>query len=92
MTRRALLATLAAGRVAVLTLGAWERLAAGFAVLEDHDTRLAGRLLVVEGPAGLAAVEAPRPDERVVPPLKSRRAAREFVAARLRAYERMWDG
>ena len=92
MTARQLQARLAAGEIAELTRAAWERLAAGFEVRERHDTRLAGELLVVRGPAGLAAVERPEPGRRVVRPLASAAAVRAFVKERLAAYDRLWDG
>jgi len=40
----------------------------------------------------LAAVEQPRPDERVVRALGDAEAVRAFVHARMEKYERMWDG
>jgi len=46
----------------------------------------------VRGRAGLAAVERPGAGRRVVRPLPDEEAVRRFVADRLTAYERMWDG
>ncbi len=84
---------LAAGRVARLAEAEWERLAAGFTVVAEHDTRIAGPLLVVrDGDGAWAAVERPAPGERAVRPLAGRKAADAFVRRRLDAYDRMWDG
>jgi hypothetical protein len=80
------------GRFIVMQLAEWEAVAQQFEVLEAHDTRLAGRLLLVRGAGGLAVVEQPEPKLRVLRPFKDKAAARAFVAARLAAYERMWDG
>ena len=87
-----LLGELGRGAIATLKASDWESLAAGFEVLESHDTQFAGMLLVVRGPSGLAAVEEPSAAVRVVRPLADESAARAFVAQRLALYERMWDG
>jgi hypothetical protein len=89
---------LADGDIVPLPVAAWERVAADFPVVEDHETGLAGHLLLVRRPvpgrksAGWAIVEQPKPAERVVRPLASAAEARALIADRLAAYERMWDG
>jgi len=93
-----LAAALADGAIVPLASADWERLASGFAVVEDHDTGLAGHLLLVRRPVpgrktgGWAIVEQPSPQERVVRPLKTAAEARALIADRMAAYERMWDG
>jgi len=93
-----LAAALADGAIVPLPVAEWERLAGSFPLVEDHDTGLAGRLLLVRRPvpgrkaAGWAIVEQPRPQERVVRPLKTAAEARALIADRMAAYERMWDG
>jgi len=69
-----------------------EGLADRFVLLESHDTRLAGKLLLVRGKRGLAAVERPGPGRRVVRRLDGESEARAFVEERLDTYDRMWDG
>jgi hypothetical protein len=83
---------LQAGGIVGISRAEWERLAPRFQVLEVHETRLAGQLLLVRGPAGLAAVERPERGRRVIRPLSDEVAARAFVQDRLDTYDRMWDG
>jgi hypothetical protein len=80
------------GKVAVLSDAQWHTLAAGYEVVESHDTEIAGLLQLLRGPAGLIAVEAPKPAERTVRALADEQLARAFVDDRLRRYERMWEG
>ena len=87
-----LLERLAAGEIVDLPHAQWEDLAASFEVIEQHDTRMRGMLLVVESSAGLAVVEEPSPALRVVRPLPTLHDVHCFVAERLAAYDRMWDG
>lgn len=61
MNARTLNSRLSAGEIVVLSRDDWEKLADGFEVLEDHDTGLAGRLLLTRGQAGLVVVEEPDP-------------------------------
>ena len=70
----------------------WTKLAGEFEEVERHDTLVAGHLLIVRGASGLAAVEQPSPDKRVVRRLSDDQEARRFVQDRLERYERMWDG
>jgi hypothetical protein len=83
---------LTAGEIVPLSGRDWDRLASGFEVVARHDTKVAGDLLIVRSAAGIAAVESPNPGDRVVRPLSDERTARSFVADRLRAYDRFWDG
>lgn len=92
MTARELAARLAAGDIVPLGEREWARLAAGFEVVERHNTGVAGELLIARGTSGLCAVERPDRDRRVVRPLADAASAAAFVAARLAAYERAWDG
>ncbi len=92
MTRDELAGRLAEERIVVLTAADWASLAGGLEVVERHATGVAGDLTVVRVDGGLAAVEEPRPDERVVRRLAGPDEARRFVNERLEAYERMWDG
>ena len=71
---------------------AWGELASEFEEVERHATGVAGDLVIVRVGAELAAVEEPRPDERVVRRLAGDDEARRFVAQRMEEYERMWDG
>lgn len=79
-------------RIVPLSASDWAKLAAGFDELERHDTLIAGDLLIVRGASGLAAVEQPSPDKRVLRLLSDDQEARRFVQDRLGQYERMWDG
>ncbi len=92
MNEPKLLQRLEAGEIVQLDRSEWEAASADFEVVEEHDTRLSGMLLVVRSAAGLAAIEQPKPDQRVVRPLATMEAARAFVADRLETYDRMWDG
>jgi hypothetical protein len=78
----------------IVTLGAedWSSLEKEFEELERHATFVVGDLLIVRGKTGLAAVEEPFRDKRVVRPLSSEEAKNDFVKKRLEKYERMWDG
>jgi hypothetical protein len=79
-------------RVVPISAADWAEVADGFEELERHDTLVAGYLLIVRGRSGLAAVEQPSPDKRVVRLLPDDQAVRRFVQDRLEQYERMWDG
>lgn len=80
------------GGTVPLSAREWEDLAAGFPVVERHETQLAGELLVVRVGEVLAAVEAPSRDARVARLLGGAAEARAFVTRRMEEYERMWDG
>ncbi|MBW2454866.1 MAG: hypothetical protein JRI68_10160 [Deltaproteobacteria bacterium] len=92
MDEPTLLERLEAGQIVLLDRAEWVAASAGFEVVEEHDTRLSGMLQVVRSAAGLAAIEQPKPDQRVVRPLADMDAARAFVTDRLETYDRMWDG
>jgi hypothetical protein len=79
-------------RIVPISASDWAELAGGLVELERHDTLVAGYLLIVRGTSGLAAVEQPSPDQRVVRLLSDDQEARRFVQDRLEQYERMWDG
>jgi hypothetical protein len=79
-------------RIVVLGAGEWSAVAGGLEVIARHDTGVAGDLLIVRVDGGVAAVEEPKADERVVRRLADDEEARRFVESRLEAYERMWDG
>jgi len=83
---------LGAGEIVLLSKAQWGRLAVRFEVVERHDTRLAGDLLLVRRDRLWAAVERPAPGQRVMRPLNDRQNARAFVAERLALYDRVWDG
>lgn len=70
----------------------WAECSAGVEIVERHPTQLAGDLLIVRLGGGLAAVESPSRDARVVRRLSDPEEARAFVAKRMEEYERMWDG
>ncbi len=93
----ALAARLAAGEIVPVRAEDWDGLAAGFQVVQAHDTGLAGELLLARHPRRgrsrrWVLIEEPDPDERVVRPLADEAAARALIADRLATYERMWDG
>lgn len=70
----------------------WSGLEGYFEEVERHRTFVVGDLLIVRGEAGLAAVEQPAREKRVVRPLPSEEEKDRFVRKRLETYERMWDG
>lgn len=92
MTAEDLLRRLPRDRIVRLTLQEWTAIADGFPEIERHATGVAGDLLIVHAGSEIAAVEQPSPDERVMRYLGDEPGARAFVADRLAAYERMWDG
>jgi len=75
-----------------LSAADWETMAGDFEEVERHHTVVAGSLVIIRVNGTLAAVEQPRPDERVVRALGSEEAVRVFVQERMEKYERMWDG
>jgi hypothetical protein len=79
-------------RIVALAKDEWLAVASTFPVEERHATGLRGDLWIVQTNAGLAAVEEPTPDQRVVRLLGSPDDASRFIADRLASYERMWDG
>ncbi len=83
---------LLAERIVPLAANEWSMLADSYEQLERHITGVAGDLLIVNGAAGIAAVEQPTPDQRVVRLLSDAEEVRRFVEQRMDEYERMWDG
>jgi len=83
---------LAAGEIVSLTKASWEKQAGGFTVVREVETGLAGALLIVEQDGLTAAVERPKEGRRVVRPLAGPGDAERFVAERMAAYDRLWDG
>jgi len=92
MTIKELDARLAAERVVEMPAATWARLAPAVEEVERHATGLAGDLLIVRSAGGLAAVEQPAPDARVIRRLSGRDEARALIARRLETYDKMWDG
>lgn len=92
MSAEALEQRIADERIVPLTTAEWDAVAAWFEEVERHHTMIAGDLLVIRSGAGLAAVEQPTPDARVVRLLDDAATVRTFVAQRMAQYERMWDG
>lgn len=79
-------------RILNLEESEWAALSGQFAMIESHDTCLAGELRIISTPEGPAAVEQPKPDRRVIRLLSDETEVRRFVQERLDAYDRMWDG
>ena len=92
MTIEELDARLDAERVVEMPAAQWTRLAPAVKEIERHATGLAGDLLIVRSAGGLAAVEQPAPDARVVRRLANAAEARALVSRRLETYDKMWDG
>ena len=92
MTRKQLLATLQAGKVAAVPRQQWPTLGRDFVESESHSTGMAGALRIGRFGAYLVAVEEADAGLTAVRPLPSRSAARSFVQQRLAAYDRLWDG
>ena len=87
-----LVARLAKGEIVRMSLAAWEKAASAFIMVESFATGLAGDIRLVRRDTDWAIVEDPTPAERVIRPLRDEKSARAFIADRLAAYERMWDG
>ncbi len=93
-----LMADLAAGKIAILTVEQWHELASRFSEVSRTPTGMGAAILLVRRPVpgrktpGWAIVEESKPGERVIRPLPSRKAAMTLIGERLAAYERMWDG
>lgn len=75
-----------------LAAAEWEAVAPAFEEIERHHTVVAGSLVIIRVGGTLAAVEQPRPDQRVVRRFDHDDAMRAFVRERMDTYERMWDG
>jgi hypothetical protein len=95
-TFKALVGRLAAGEIVPVDEVKWTAMEDGVTVVDDVDTAMSGRILLVRWPEGdgkgWAIVEDPAPRLKVVRPLKDEAEARALIADRLAAYERMWDG
>jgi len=92
MTLAELQTILDRGEVAPVPARAWSRLAAEFQETESHDTGLKGKLRLGTLAGRLVAVEEPDRTVRAVRGFRTRKAAADFVRARLEAYDRIWDG
>jgi hypothetical protein len=92
MVERELRQRLDSKRIVTLSASEWERVAGEFEILESHDTKLAGLLLLVRHGERLVAVERPGPGRRVLRRLDDEEEARTFIRERLASYDRMWDG
>jgi hypothetical protein len=92
LTKEEFVERLDSGGTVRLSATEWSHLSSHFAVVERHDTQLAGDLLIVEAAGRVIAVEAPSRDARVARLLGGRKEATEFVQRRFEEYERMWDG
>lgn len=93
MTVQELTDRLQGGEVVVFETEAWNALATSFDEVEVHDTHFYGNIRVMRGRGpGLMVAEEPRATERVVRLLDDEEAVAQFVAARMKTYDRMWDG
>ncbi|MDH3290524.1 MAG: hypothetical protein OEO20_04280 [Gemmatimonadota bacterium] len=79
-------------RILAVAAEAWHALADQFDEIERHATGIAGDLVIIRTPAGLAAVEQPNSTQRVMRLLTGDIEVRQFVRQRTEQYERMWDG
>jgi hypothetical protein len=98
LTFEGLVKKLATGTIVPLGENEWVGVAEHFPLVDDIDTFMSGRILLVRRPVptgkklGWAIVEDPAPNRKVIRPLKNEKEARALIAERLAAYERMWDG
>ena len=98
MTPEKLAEQLDAGSIVPMAESAWPALSETFPLVEEIDTHMSGRILLVRRPVpgkkglGWAIVEDPEPLKKVIRPLNNEKEARALIADRLAAYERMWDG
>jgi hypothetical protein len=93
MTVQELTDRLQAGEVVVLETETWSALATSFDEVEAHDTHFYGSIRVMRGDSpGFMVAEEPKATERVVRLLGDEGAVAQFVADRMRTYDRMWDG
>lgn len=93
---KSLVTRLTDGEIVPVDEAKWNAMKEGVTVVEDIDTAMSGRILLVRWPGekrkGWAIVEDPAPRLKVVRPLNDEDEARALIADRLAAYERMWDG
>ncbi len=93
-----LVGKLAGGAIVPMGADEWAGLAEHFPLVDDIDTFMIGRILLVRRPLpkgkkpAWAIVEDPAPSQKVIRPLKNEKEARALIAERMAAYERMWDG
>jgi hypothetical protein len=92
MSATALTEQLRAERILAVGAEVWRALADQFNEIERHATGIAGDLIIIRTPAGLAAVEQPNSTQRVIRLLTGDIEGRQFVRQRMEQYERMWDG
>lgn len=92
MKRDSLASRLDHEKILRLSRNEWEQAADQAEILERHDTRIAGELLLIRLEQHLAAVERPEAGKRVVRRLADEEEARRFIEERLETYDRMWDG
>jgi hypothetical protein len=98
LTLEDLVGKLAKGAIVPLGADGWVGVAEHFPLVDDIDTFMNGRILLVRRPApqgkkqGWAIVEDSEANQKVIRPLKNEKEARALIAERLAAYERMWDG
>ena len=97
-TLEGLVEKLADGAIVLMGVDEWVGVAEHFPLVDDIDTFMNGRILLVRRPVpkgkkpAWAIVEDPSPSRKVIRPLKNEKEARALIADRLAAYERMWDG
>ena len=98
LTLEGLVDKLADGAIVPLGEDQWVGVAEHFPLVDDIDTFMNGKILLVRRPLpqgkkpAWAIVEDPAPNQKVIRPLKNEKEARALIADRLAAYERMWDG
>jgi len=98
LTLKGLVEKLATGDIVPLSADEWAGVAEHFPLVDDIDTFMSGRILLVKRPfptgkkLGWAIVEDPAPNRKVIRPLMNKKEARALIAERLASYERMWDG
>ncbi len=98
LTLKGLVEKLATGAIVPLNADEWAGVAEHFPLVDDIDTFMSGRILLVRRPVptgkklGWAIIEDPEPNQKVIRPLKNEKEARALIAERLASYERMWDG
>lgn len=92
MTAEELRTQVANEGLVILPEETWNELASDFEEVERHPTFISGDLVIVRLGDAFAAVEEPKPGERVLRRLPDADAVRAFVEDRMATYDRMWDG
>jgi hypothetical protein len=91
LTLEDLVGKLAKGAIVPLGADGWVGVAEHFPLVDDIDTFMNGRILLVRRPApqgkkqGWAIVEDPEANQKVIRPLKNEKEARALIAERLAA-------